>query len=138
MVIYNLCLFCAFFPMLSPLSACRQNCCFHTEDAYFVVVVVVVVDRWRRPRLHHRLLLYIFFLVFFLFFVLEKKKTPDFSSENTHSTFREKPFYITCYEWTQFAGKVLMHLLSISGKSMPKSLLYNVFTLGGKKKEKKS
>lgn len=42
MVIYNLCLFCAFFPMLNPLSACRQNCCFHTEEANFVVVVVVV------------------------------------------------------------------------------------------------
>ena len=31
-----------------------------------------------------------------------------------------------------------MHLLSISGKGMPKSLLYKVFTLGGEKKRKKN
>lgn len=38
-----------------------------------------------------------------------------------------KPLYIICYEWAQFAGKVLMHLLSISGEGMSESFLYNVF-----------
>lgn len=89
MVIYNLCLFCAFFPMLNPLSACRQDRCFHTEEANFVVVVVVETDNENQGCIIDSSFKF-FFCVFSSFqFRKKKQKNTNFSSEHTCSTFRE-------------------------------------------------